>query len=178
MGDHEGADLSSVSVSEFFGEGWGERTSIPTSEMIVSCEESFYSCQHQQPSYLGLGLGRHTALTSARFPHLAKCALKLAFAAPPATPHNALNTPAALNTLTRIIPLGTPGLTQSSTIATSLNTSAASRYRLHSGSRAVPARCAKRIVARRPDVSCNTCRRRALVGEAVALPTPTPGCLV
>jgi hypothetical protein len=30
----------------------------------------------------------------------------------------------------------------------------------------------------RPDVSCSMCRRRAEVGEAVALPTPTPGLLV
>jgi hypothetical protein len=59
-------------------------------------------------------------------------------------------------------------------MATSLNTSAARRYILHSGSRAVPTRWAKRIVAIRPEESCRICRRRAEVGEAFALPTPTP----
>ena len=59
-------------------------------------------------------------------------------------------------------------------MATSLKTSAASRYVLHSGSRAVPTRWAKQIVAMRPDISCRMCRSSADVGEALALPTPTP----
>ena len=71
-------------------------------------------------------------------------------------------------------PAGTIGEKQSSNIARSLKISAAKRYILHSGSRAVPTRWAKRIVAIRPDVSCKMCRRRAEVGEALALPTPTP----
>lgn len=45
---------------------------------------------------------------------------------------------------------------------------------MHSGSRVVPTRWAKRIVAIRPDVSCKMCRSKADVGEASALPTPTP----
>lgn len=115
-----------------------------------------------------------TALTSARFPHLAKCALKLAFELPPATPQRALSTPAALRTATLRNPASASGDKQSNNMATSLNTSAASRYVLHSGSMAVPTLCAKMIVASRPVVSWRLRRRRADVGEALALPTPTP----
>lgn len=74
--------------------------------------------------------------------------------------------------------LGKAGDKQSSTMAVSLKTSAASRYILHSGSRAVPRRCAKRIVAMRPVDSWSTERRSAEVGEAVESPTPTPGWVV
>ena len=90
-----------------------------------------------------------TAFSSPKFPHLAKCALKLAFALPAATPHKALKMLDALNNST----LGLRGRTgdkQSRSIAASLKMSAASRYILHSGSRAVPSLCAKRIVAIRP----------------------------
>lgn len=79
-----------------------------------------------------------------------------------------------LRTITRGAPAGTPGERQSRIMATSLKTSAASRYVLHSGSRAVPTRWAKQIVAMRPDISCRMCRSSADVGEALALPTPTP----
>jgi hypothetical protein len=68
-----------------------------------------------------------TALSSARFPHLAKWALKLAFELPPATPQRALRTPAVLRTITRGGPAGTPGERQSRIMAMSLKTSAASR---------------------------------------------------
>ena len=150
-------------------------TSIPINDMIVSCDESFccYGISH-----LILGVRLHdyplTALTSARFPHREKCALRLALELPPATPHRARSTPAVLSTMTREAPAGIMGDKQSRIIARSLKTSAASRYILHSGSRAVPTRCAKRIVAIRPEVSCRICSNRAEVGEASALPTPTP----
>lgn len=118
-----------------------------------------------------------TALTSARFPQREKCALRLALELPPATPHRARRTPAVLRTVTRGAPAGIIGERQSRIIARSLKTSAASRYILHSGSRAVPTRCAKRIVAIRPEESWRICSSRAAVGEASALPTPTPkGC--
>jgi hypothetical protein len=39
-------------------------------------------------------------------------------------------------------------------------------------------RWAKQIVAMRPDISCRICRSSAEVGEALALPTPTPVCWV
>jgi hypothetical protein len=71
--------------------------------------------------------------------------------------------------------LGKAGDKQSRIIAVSLKTSAAKRNILHSGSRAVPRRCAKRIVAMRPVDSWSTERRSAEVGEAVESPTPTPG---
>jgi hypothetical protein len=80
-----------------------------------------------------------TALTSPKFPPLAKCALKLAFALPAATPHNALNMLATLKTTT-LTPLGNSGDKQSKMMAASLNTSAANRYILHSGSNAEPNR--------------------------------------
>jgi hypothetical protein len=70
--------------------------------------------------------------------------------------------------------LGNAGDRQSSTMAVSLKTSAASRYILHSGSSAVPRRCAKRIVAMRPIDSWSTDRSNAAVGEALESPTPTP----
>jgi hypothetical protein len=72
-------------------------------------------------------IGQHTALSSAKFPHLAKCALRLALELPPATPHNARNTPAALRIDTRITPAGTMGDRQSRIMAKSLKTSAARR---------------------------------------------------
>lgn len=115
-----------------------------------------------------------TALTSPKSPHRAKCALRLAFELAPATPHSALITPAVLRTPTLPAFVPTSGDKQSRMMAASLNTSAASRYVLHSGSMAVPMRCAKRTVAIRPEESCRICRRRAEVGEAVASPTPTP----
>jgi hypothetical protein len=59
-------------------------------------------------------------------------------------------------------------------MAASLKMSAAKRQRLHSGSRERPRRDAKRIVPMRPMESWRTERRRAVVGEAVASPTPTP----
>lgn len=153
---------------------WTRLTSIPAREMMVSCEESFYGYNISISMYSVYCTERiRTALTSAKFPHLAKCALKLAFELPPATPHNALNTPATLKTPTLSFP-GAMGEKQSNTMAASLNTSAASRYVLHSGSIAVPARCAKRIVAILPEVSWRMCRRRAEVGEARTLPTPMP----
>ena len=39
-------------------------------------------------------------------------------------------------------------------------------------------RWAKQIVAMRPDISWRICRSSAEVGEALALPTPTPVCWV
>ena len=114
-----------------------------------------------------------TALSSPKFPHLAKCALRLALELPAATPHKALSTLEKLNRST-LGAFGRAGLRQSSTIAVSLKTSAASLYILHSGSSEVPSLCAKRIVAILPMLSCNTDKSRAAVGEADASPTPTP----
>lgn len=34
------------------------------------------------------------------------------------------------------------------------------------------------MVLRRPVVSCKVCKRRAAVGVARALPTPTPVCII
>jgi hypothetical protein len=59
-------------------------------------------------------------------------------------------------------------------MAVSLKMSAERRYILHSGSKAVPSRCAKRMVAMRPVDSWRTVSRSAVVGEAVLSPTPTP----
>jgi len=56
----------------------------------------------------------------------------------------------------------------------SLNTSARRRYILHSGSSAVPSLWANKIVAIRPVESWRMESRIAAVGEALALPTPTP----
>ena len=114
-----------------------------------------------------------TAFSSPRLPHFAKCALKLAFELPAATPQSALSTLEKLKSTT-LGSLGSAGERQSKTIAVSLNTSAASRYILHSGSREVPSLCANRMVAMRPILSCKTERRSAAVGEADASPTPTP----
>ena len=114
-----------------------------------------------------------TAFTSPKFPHLAKCALRLAFALPAATPQRALKTLEVLSSNTRGH-FGSAGERQSSIMAASLKTSAASLYILHSGSRDVPSLWAKRMVARRPVDSCRMERRRAVVGVARALPTPTP----
>lgn len=115
----------------------------------------------------------HTAFNSPKLPHLAKCALKLAFELPAATPHRARKTLEKLSKMTRGI-FGSAGDKQSRIMAQSLKTSAASRYILHSGSREVPSLWAKRIVAIRPMLSCTTDNKSAAVGEADASPTPTP----
>jgi hypothetical protein len=73
------------------------------------------------------------------------------------------------------VTFGNAGDKQSRIMAASLNTSAAKRYILHSGSSEVPNRWAKRIVAILPMLSCSTVSSSAAVGEAVASPTPTPG---
>jgi hypothetical protein len=114
-----------------------------------------------------------TALTSPRFPLRAKCALRLALALPAQTPQSALSTLEKLSTTTRS-GFGNAGLRQSMTMAVSLKISAARRYILHSGSRAVPSRCAKRMVPRRPVDSWRTESSSAVVGDAVESPTPTP----
>lgn len=146
---------------------------MPRREITVSWEESFYNIKLVFVTLVPRQ--ELTALSSAKFPHLEKWALRLAFELPPATPHRARKTPAVLRIVTRMTPAGTIGERQSRIMAISLNTSAASRYVLHSGSRAVPTRCANKMVATRPDESCRMCRRRADVGDALALPTPTPG---
>lgn len=114
-----------------------------------------------------------TALSSPRLPHLAKCALRLALELPAATPHNALSTLEKPNNTTLGV-FGKAGDRQSSTIALSLNISAASLYILHSGSSELPSLCANRIVATLPILSCNTESKIAAVGDAEASPTPTP----
>ncbi len=117
-------------------------------------------------------------MTSPKFPLRAKCALKLAFALPAATPHSARSALDPLKTTTRVV-FGSAGDRQSRIMARSLKTSAARRYRLHSGSSAEPSRCAKRMVAMRPKDSWKTERSSAVVGWLVASPTPTPfGVLV
>jgi len=114
-----------------------------------------------------------TAFNSPKFPTTAKCADKLALLLPAATPHKLLKQLLAPNTTTRRV-FGNTGLKQSSTIAASLKISAKRRYILHSGSREVPRREAKRIVAMRPMDSWRTERRSAEVGVAVEEPTPSP----
>jgi hypothetical protein len=114
-----------------------------------------------------------TAFTSPKFPRRAKCPDKHPFVAPAQTPHRLRRILLPARTPTRM-GLGKAGLRQSRIIATSLKTSASSRYILHSGSSAVPSRWAKSIVAIRPSESCRTERRRAEVGDAVLSPTPTP----
>lgn len=79
----------------------------------------------------------HTALSSPKFPHLAKCALKLALELPAATPQRARKMLEKLRTST-LMGFGNAGERQSSIMAVSLKKSAASRYILHSGSRLVP----------------------------------------
>ena len=116
----------------------------------------------------------HTAFNSPKFPHLAKCALRLALELPAATPHSARKTLEKLSKMTRGI-FGSAGDRQSRIMAQSLKTSAASLYILHSGSREVPSLWAKRMVAIRPILSCRTDSKSAAVGEADASPTPTPG---
>lgn len=118
--------------------------------------------------------GKHTAFNSPKLPLFAKCALRLALAEPAATPHKARSAADALSRLTRS-GFGRAGDRQSRIMAASLRISATRRQRLHSGSRERPRRAAKRIVATRPVESWRTERRRAVVGEAVASPTPTPG---
>lgn len=105
-------------------------TSIPSSEMTVSWLESF-------------------ALSSPRFPQRAKCALRLAFAEPAATPHSARKMLLKLSMSTRR-GFGKAGERQSSTNAKSFRMSARRRYILHSGSRDVPNLQANAIVAIRP----------------------------
>lgn len=69
---------------------------------------------------------------------------------------------------------GNAGERQSSIIAVSLKTSAASLYILHSGSSEVPNLWAKTTVAMRPMLSWMMESSSAAVGEAEASPTPTP----
>ena len=114
-----------------------------------------------------------TAFNSPRLPHVAKWALKLAFELPAATPQSDLRTLEKLSIIT-LNALGNAGEKQSTTIAVSLKTSAASLYDLHSGSSDVPSRCANRIVAILPILSCTMESSNAAVGEAEASPTPTP----
>lgn len=104
---------------------------------------------------------------------MAKCALSDALLLPAATPHRDRRTLEKLRSNTREL-LGKAGERQSRIIAASLKISASSRYILHSGSRDVPSRCANRIVAMRPMLSCRTERRSAAVGEAWLSPTPIP----
>lgn len=92
---------------------------------------------------------------------------------PAVTPHKALRTLEKLSRST-LGTLGSAGDKQSSIIAVSLKTSAASLYILHSGSSEVPSLCAKRMVANLPILSCMTERSKAAVGDADASPTPTP----
>ena len=94
--------------------------SIPSSEMTVSWLESF-------------------AFSSPRLPHLAKCALRLAFELPAATPHSALRALLVASIVTRM-GLGKAGDKHSSTMAVSLKMSANNLYILHSGSSDVPRR--------------------------------------
>lgn len=115
-----------------------------------------------------------TAFNSPKFPPLAKCPLKLAFALPADTPQRLLSTLPPASTATLTLLLVKNGERQSSSMAKSLKTSAARRYRLHSGSRARPRRAAKRMVARRERQSRMIVWRRAVVGVAVGSPTPTP----
>ena len=89
------------------------------------------------------------------------------------TPHKLRSTLEKLRMATRM-GFGNAGERQSSMMDVSLKTSAAKRYILHSGSRAVPRRCAKSIVAIRPMDSWSTVRSSAAVGEALLSPTPTP----
>lgn len=65
-------------------------------------------------------------MTSPRFPLRAKCALRLAFALPAATPHSARSALDPLSTTTRV-GFGSAGDRQSRTMAQSLSTSAARR---------------------------------------------------
>lgn len=114
-----------------------------------------------------------TALSSPKFPRLAKWADKLAFDDPAHTPHNDRRTLENDKTTT-LTGLGNAGDRQSRTIAVSLRISAASLYILHSGSSDVPSLCAKRMVAILPMDSCSTESSSAAVGDALASPTPTP----
>ena len=93
-----------------------------------------------------------TAFSSPRLPHFAKWALRLALELPAATPHKARRMLEKLNRITLGI-FDSAGDRQSSTIAVSLKMSAAKRYILHSGSRAVPSLWANRIVAILPVLS-------------------------
>lgn len=76
-----------------------------------------------------------------------------------------------LSTVTRIL-FGKTGERQFNTKPVSFSTSASSRYILHSGSREVPKRWAKRMVARRPAESCRMENNSAVVEEAFESPTP------
>ena len=73
-----------------------------------------------------------TAFRSPIFPDFAKCALKVAFELPAATPHKALRTPESVRIPIRT-GFGNAGDRQSNIMAESLNTSAANLYILHSG---------------------------------------------
>ena len=134
--------------------------------MIVSWLESFYAGDQPKPLFTRLIRDvpplelstirslqwRRTAFSSPRFPHRAKCALRLALELPAATPHRARNALEKLKRITRGA-LGRVGDRQSSTMAASLKMSAANRYILHSCSSETPKRCAKTIVAIRPVLS-------------------------
>ena len=126
---------------------------MPSKEMTVSWLESF-------------------AFNSPRLPQRAKCALKLAFAEPAATPQRALRTLLKLR-INTLKGFGNAGERQSSTNAKSFRMSASKRYILHSGSRDVPNLQANMIVAMRPADSWMMERISAAVGEAEESPTPT-----
>jgi len=74
-----------------------------------------------------------------------------------------------------LVGLGNAGERQSIIMPASLKISADNLYILHSGSRAVPKRWAKRIVTIRPMLDCKMERSNAAVGVASESPTPTPG---
>jgi hypothetical protein len=77
------------------------------------------------------------AFNSPTFPVFAKCTLKLAFEALPATPHNALKDPERHKNGI-LTDRGNAGDRQSMSIAESLKMSAMNRYFLHSASKAGP----------------------------------------
>jgi hypothetical protein len=155
--------------------------SVPRRDTTVSCEESFcWLLEHVDmkldsrcPANTATDDYPPTAFNSPRFPHRAKCLLKLALLLPAATPHMARRIPAPHIAPIRNPP-GSAGLRQSKIMAQSLKTSADSLYILHSGSSDVPRRYAKKIVARRPVVSLRMVSSSAAVGVVDASPTPTP----
>lgn len=97
-----------------------------------------------------LGVPRQTfAFSSPTLPDVAKCTLRLAFVAPPATPHRALSDPERHRRHTRTAP-GNTGDRRSSIRPRSLNISARNRYFLQSASSAIPKTWANSMVASRP----------------------------
>lgn len=143
---------------------------IPKRDIIVSWLESF--CQRVSSS-LTKPMSLLTALSSPKFPCVAKWALKDAFELPAATPHRERSTLERLR-INILEDFGNAGERQSRIMAASLNISAANLYILHSGSRDVPSLCAKIIVAILPMLSWSTERRSAAVGDACESPTPIP----